>query len=92
MVGRKDFHSGKLEGGVCPACDNKLDGFTAVDHRNDPEPDDVTVCAYCVEILRFDENLKLEIASPELKEELSKNPEFVKMVAAIKKVNLPGKE
>ncbi len=53
----------------CPTCKKLLDGFTSVDHDNKPEEGDVTVCAYCNEVLQFNGDMSLKLASAEVIEE-----------------------
>lgn len=53
----------------CPTCKKMLDGFTAVDHEQNPQPGDVTICAYCNEVLQFTDDMGMKLASPEAIEE-----------------------
>ena len=52
----------------CPSCHRLLDGFTSINNDKHPQPDDVTMCAYCDTILQFTDGLGLKIASQEAAE------------------------
>ena len=43
---------------ACPICFHKLDAAACVSGRAKPKPGDVAVCAYCAELLMFDDNLR----------------------------------
>ncbi len=53
----------------CPTCKKLLDGFTAIDHDKKPKAGDVTICAYCNEVLQFTDDMSLKLASPGVIEE-----------------------
>lgn len=53
----------------CPGCNHLLDGLTGVDHDRQPSPGDVTICAYCNEVLQFTDDMSLKLAPPEVIEE-----------------------
>ena len=62
--------SGQLETrSHCPTCKKLLDGFTAVDHDKKPKAGDVTICSYCNEVLQFNDDMSMKLASPEVIEE-----------------------
>lgn len=44
----------------CPACQKKADGFTSVGHDCKPKHGDLSVCYYCGEMLRYQEDLSLK--------------------------------
>lgn len=44
---------------ACPVCGARLDAATAVRQDARPDPGDVSVCAYCASVLRFDRELYL---------------------------------
>lgn len=43
----------------CPHCKEILDGFTDPSGKNVPKPGDISICAYCAEVLEFDSEMKL---------------------------------
>lgn len=43
----------------CPHCNAMLDGWTATTDKATPTTDDLTICAYCAEVLQYDENMLL---------------------------------
>lgn len=47
----------KLKDTVCPNCDKSLNAATAVNNHAQPEPGDVSVCAYCSHLLVYKEDL-----------------------------------
>jgi hypothetical protein len=48
----------------CPSCDSKLDGFAYLeDDDRRPSRGDISVCAYCAEILVFCKGLNLKRAT-----------------------------
>ena len=62
--------SGQLETRPhCPTCKKLLDGFIAVDHEHIPKPGDLSICAYCSEVLQFTEDMSFKQASVEAIEE-----------------------
>ena len=42
----------------CPACGKILDACTSVEPDRQPSPGDLTICAHCIEILKFNEDLR----------------------------------
>lgn len=42
---------------ICPKCGKVLDAATSIEEGAIPSPGDITICMYCGELLRFDENL-----------------------------------
>ncbi len=42
----------------CPSCGAELDASTGVGHDNEPKPGDVSLCAYCGEVLTFGPGLE----------------------------------
>lgn len=65
----------------CPQCDHLLDGYAAVDGGDKtPQPDDITVCAYCLVTLEFHTRWFRIVT----KDELSRmEPEVQEQVATI---------
>lgn len=56
---------------ICPTCKFQLDGFThAGTGYATPKPGDASVCAYCAELLEFDEGLELVYVTAETMEEV----------------------
>ena len=53
----------------CPTCKKLLDGYTAVDHDHKPQAGDVTICTYCNEVLQFNDDMSMKLASAEVIEE-----------------------
>jgi hypothetical protein len=86
MVARKEVHQGRMDVAPrCPTCKAILDGFTAVGHNHDPDPGSVTVCSYCEEVLQFEEDLSLKLASQEVKEQLASDSNFKSALKAIRR-------
>lgn len=54
----------------CPTCHKLLDGFSAYYDHEQPKPDDVTICAYCRDVLQFTNGMTLRKANPEVIEEV----------------------
>jgi hypothetical protein len=49
----------KMDENYCPTCESMLDGATATDGKTtQPQPGDITICAYCTEVLEFTNNMK----------------------------------
>lgn len=46
------------ENNACPTCGKILDTATGANSESAPKPGDVSVCGYCTEFLRFDENMR----------------------------------
>ena len=57
---------------VCPKCETLLDGFTGVDNTNSPESGDITICAYCTTILKFTDNMGVDIMTAKELDEIPK--------------------
>lgn len=51
----------------CPKCGKELDGVTQVQEGKEtlPVPGDVSVCLYCFTMLRFDDDIKSQILTPD---------------------------
>ena len=49
----------RVAGSSCPKCGKFLDGVAGMTGTRRPKPGDWTVCAYCVELLRFGDRLRL---------------------------------
>jgi len=55
----------------CPSCKHELDAATSADDSpRELKKGDFSLCMYCGEILRFEENLKLKVANQDDMEEL----------------------
>lgn len=55
-----------MDNGTCPTCGKLLDGLTNPTGGSlDAQPGDISVCAYCGEVLIFDESLKLKLSTEE---------------------------
>lgn len=50
---------------ACPRCSGILDGYTAMDLDSTPRPGDVSVCAICLAVLEFTDDLMLVEATVE---------------------------
>lgn len=50
----------KVPGSNCPYCDHYLDAAFDPKNTYTPTPGAISVCAYCVEVSEFDENMKLQ--------------------------------
>lgn len=58
--------SGRMPETHCPCCEEMLDAVTSLDADGAPEPGDVSLCAYCGEILQFDEDMQLTKVTEEV--------------------------
>jgi hypothetical protein len=47
----------------CPKCTTVLDGAGDPLGRNAPKPGDFTVCLFCAEVLQYDRQMQLQIAT-----------------------------
>jgi hypothetical protein len=77
---------------ICLQCLKVLDAATGVDHDDVPKVGDITICAYCATVGKFDENMSLrEISVEELEEINQTNPlvydEIARVVVLIKQTN-----
>jgi len=43
----------------CPSCNHKLDSVAGQDVR--PEPEDYTICIYCLAVLQFNKDLSVQL-------------------------------
>jgi len=52
----------------CPNCHKYLDAATCISSQGAaPEPDDITICAYCGHLMAFDDTLRLrQLTSTEI--------------------------
>jgi hypothetical protein len=67
----------------CPSCGKKLDDCTGVRDQNAmPGAGDVSICAYCAQILVFDDKLALNIATEEDITKLSESERLALLTAA----------
>lgn len=57
----------------CPNCKRKLDAVTGVDHEEQPQPNDVSVCFYCGAINQFNDELELVPLPEEVLEYIKEN-------------------
>lgn len=60
----------KLTESKCASCGHILDTATGVEEGTTPSVNDLTVCVYCGELHRFDEDLKLVLLTEEEIEEI----------------------
>lgn len=61
----------------CPCCGHHFDRASNVsDPPHHPEPGDVTVCFYCLEILIVGEGLSARLPTPEELAEMQQGPEW----------------
>lgn len=77
-----------LEAGNCLRCGEHIDGHSGVeDEAAQPYPGALSICAYCGKLAMFasddGEALYLRELSDEEREEWGRNPEVIKVVAAI---------
>lgn len=54
-------------------CGHELDRASGVHNAVPPRPDDLSLCAYCGEVLQFNADLTLRIADPIALAELDEN-------------------
>ena len=60
-----DGYSGKMPAAFCPSCFKVLDGVTNLEGHDAPKSGDFTICIYCANVLRFTEEMQLELSSIE---------------------------
>jgi hypothetical protein len=60
-----DGYSGRMPAAFCPGCFKVLDGVTNLESSEAPKSGDFTICIYCAAVLRFTENMQLELSSLE---------------------------
>lgn len=85
--------SGKMPEDYCPTCNERLDGVTSLDANGMPDVGDISLCAYCGELLEFDEDMKLVLLTEEQWDELpqhSKN-EMIKIQELVRSSSNPYK-
>ena len=65
----------RIQGSNCPSCGKFLDGASSVSDpgRSGPSPGDLSICIACGTIVKFGENLKLEIVSENELEQIKQN-------------------
>lgn len=72
----------------CPHCEEMLDGATVAYGKQNvlPNPGDFSICIYCGNMIRFNEELEMEKLSPEYLETIKKKAPitYVKLVMASK--------
>jgi hypothetical protein len=73
----------------CPKCFHELDANTCLTEEAKPEPGDYTVCIGCASVLRFRENMSLELSSLEAIPTHSRLP-FAQIVQAVKELHSDG--
>jgi hypothetical protein len=49
----------------CPSCGKQLNRVTGVDASEAPKPEDITICAGCAAVLKFDDQMKVVALSQE---------------------------
>lgn len=59
----------RLKGTDCPRCEEFLDGFTSIEAGNIPKDGDISICAYCLTLLRYESDLSLRVLTDEEIEE-----------------------
>lgn len=70
---------------TCPTCTKTLDAFTSADLDDArPKPSDVSVCAYCGELLEYQSDLTLQKLTAEKQRQLYKEDSraFFRLVRA----------
>lgn len=82
-----DPHTNRGDHGACPACGKLLDATTNMYGSATPSAGDFTICAYCTEILRFDEQLHVRLTTLEDREHLP--PEAIEMIEAMARMPRP---
>lgn len=60
----------RLQDDKCPVCEEVLNAASSLDGVSQPKPDDVTVCAYCTSLLKYNKGMMLAILSEEEYKEL----------------------
>lgn len=64
--------STKIPGNHCPSCKELIDEVTSIRDNSRPSPGGFSVCIKCGEILRFDRQLRSQVATKEDLEEVRK--------------------
>ena len=59
----------RIKNAVCVTCNRLVDGVSGLFGAIVPEPDDVTVCAYCAEIMQFNSDMTLRKADEDARKE-----------------------
>ena len=54
----------------CPTCNKLLDGFNSMEKGEKPKPGDLTICAYCSEVLQFTDDMHLKVADHKVIEQV----------------------
>lgn len=74
----------RLQAQPCPSCDARIDAHTAAHSTASPKPGDVSVCLYCAAILRYGDDLTLELVpDPERTELLEESEELANVVGLV---------
>jgi hypothetical protein len=60
-----DGYSGQTPIRFCPVCFHKLDGVTNLQGKEKPRTGDFTICIECANVLKFTDNLDMELSSLE---------------------------
>lgn len=80
----------RLPKNFCPSCAELFDAVTDVQIGHDPKPDrelkgNITVCAYCGEILMFVDNTgSLRALTPEERRDIRLAPEIQELIDGIR--------
>jgi len=83
----------------CPKCEAELDGFGGVGNDSHPEPDSITICAYCQALLIFTERMDLRAMTEreycqlpwQVQQELNEAMRFTSAMALSKKLKEQGR-
>jgi len=54
----------EIQPNECPDCHAILNASTGIENSSEPEEGDITICAYCMTTLFFEEGMKLRELTP----------------------------
>ena len=88
----KNAYIGKLTGNIrptCPHCGKPQNGFTHLEKKEHPLPNDFGVCFYCASVSIYDDKLMLRVATPE---EVESGGENLKGIVGMVKESIERKK
>jgi hypothetical protein len=83
----------QLFGLRCPACGARNDGYTKAygPGNPDPEPGCVSLCAYCMVVGIYTDDLQIRRATPEELKEIMADKDFRRIYDALGRSDLPAR-
>lgn len=59
-MSEKETHYTNMGNDTCPTCRKTLNAVTSIADKNyKPNPGDLTVCVYCLDLLKYEEDMEL---------------------------------